>query len=64
MDEAIENSGSELEEYLEELETYDEPFLGSIADPVKPADEPLQLDPDRTDALVDEIVRFLEGDGP
>jgi proteasome assembly chaperone (PAC2) family protein len=63
VDEAIENSGSELDEFLEEIEAYDEPFLGSIAEPAKPADEPLQLDPERTDALVDEIVRFLEGDG-
>ena len=63
VDEAIENSGSELEDYLEEMEGYDEPFLGSIIEPSKAADEPLQLDPERTDALVDEIVRFLEGDG-
>lgn len=62
VDEAIENSGSELEEYLEEMEHYDEPFLGSIIEPSRPVDEPLQLDPERTDALVDEIVRFLEGD--
>lgn len=62
VDDAIENSGSEIEEYLEEMESYDEPFLGPIAEPPKLSDEPLQLDPERTDALVDEIVRFLEGD--
>jgi predicted ATP-grasp superfamily ATP-dependent carboligase len=65
VDEAIENSGAELEEYLEEIETYDEPFLGSILNPGGDrGDDPQvqRLDPERTDALVDEIVRFLEGD--
>jgi predicted ATP-grasp superfamily ATP-dependent carboligase len=64
VDEAIENSGSELEEYLEEMESYDEPFLGPLLGRVESSDEPQlqRLDPDRTDALVDEIVKFLEGD--
>lgn len=62
VDEAIENSGAEVEEYLEELDSYDEPLLGSIIELGVPADEPLQLDPDRTDALIDEIARFLDGD--
>ena len=67
VDEAIENSGAELEEYLEEIEAYDEPLLGPIVTPSPDAgDEPhsQRLDPDRTDALVDEIVRYLEGDSP
>jgi proteasome assembly chaperone (PAC2) family protein len=71
VDEAIENSGSDLEEYLEEIESYDEPILGPLlgSHPDRRSqegrDEPQiqRLDPERTDALVDEIVRFLEGDG-
>ncbi len=64
VDEAIENSGAEFEAYLEDLEGYDEPLLGSLlARPSDLSDESGQrLDPERTDALVDEIVRFLEGD--
>ena len=64
VDEAIENSGAEFEAYLEDLESYDEPLLGSLLSrPVDSNDDASQrLDPDRTDALVDEIVRFLEGD--
>lgn len=67
VDDAIASSGSDFEEYLEELEAYDEPILGSILTP--PSDRgdenPTQrLDPERTDALVDEIVRYLEGDSP
>jgi hypothetical protein len=72
VDEAIENSGSDLEEYLEEIEGYDEPLLGPLvgrfdrSDRPDSRDEPSspRLDPERTDALVDEIVRFLEGDSP
>jgi proteasome assembly chaperone (PAC2) family protein len=72
VDEAIENSGSELEEYLEEIEGYDEPLLGPLVgrfdrpDRSDSREEPSapRLDPERTDALVDEIVRFLEGDSP
>lgn len=66
VDEAIENSGSELEEYLEELDNYDEPLLGPLTGPRPESldDSQLQLDPERTDALVDEIVKFLEGDAP
>lgn len=65
VDEAIENSGAEIDEYLDELDGYDEPLLGSLlGGGGEPIDEPqLQgLDPERTDALVDEIVKFLEGD--
>ena len=64
VDEAIENSGAELEEYLEELDSYDEPLLGPLNGQREPIEDPQiqRLDPDRTDALVDEIVRFLEGD--
>lgn len=66
VDEAIENSGTELDEYLEEIESYDEPFLGPILGHVADQhdDTGARLDPERTDALVDEIVRFLEGDAP
>ena len=64
VDEAVENSGAELEEYLDEIESYDEPLLGPILFRPDGGDEtPAHaLDPERTDALVDEIVRFLEGD--
>ena len=67
VDEAIENSGAELEEYLEEMESYDEPFLGPILGSAGDGGDEgpgQRLDPERTDALVDEIVRFLEGDSP
>jgi proteasome assembly chaperone (PAC2) family protein len=67
VDEAIENSGSDLEEYLEEIESYDEPILGPLLGAQSEVREEAQvqrLDPERTDALVDEIVRFLEGDAP
>jgi len=72
VDEAIENSGSDLEDYLDEIESYDEPILGPLLGPHGEhrsgdnLDDPQiqRLDPERTDALVDEIVRFLEGDGP
>ncbi len=67
VDEALENSGADLEEYLEEMESYDEPLLGPLLGTSRsePIDDPhiQRLDPERTDALVDEIVRFLEGDG-
>ncbi|MGI9584809.1 MAG: PAC2 family protein [Acidimicrobiia bacterium] len=65
VDDAIEDSGSEIEEYLEEIESYDEPFLGPLLGPQSvQGDDPQspRLDPERTDALVDEIVEFLEGD--
>ena len=67
VDEAIAASGSDIEEYLEELESYDEPLLGPILTPSPDrTDDPQgqRLDPERTDALVDEIVRYLEGDAP
>ncbi len=64
VDDAIEDSGSEIEEYLEEIESYDEPFLGPLIGSSAQSDDPQtpRLDPERTDALVDEIVKFLEGD--
>ncbi len=67
VDEALANSGTDLDEYLEDLEGYDEPLLGSLfGSQGEPLDDPqvTGLDPERTDALVDEIVRFLEGDAP
>ena len=67
VDEALANSGTDLDEYLEDLEGYDEPLLGSLfGGQAEPIDDPqvTGLDPERTDALVDKIVRFLEGDAP
>lgn len=65
VDDALEEAGSDVSEFLEELETYDEPFLGTLLDPRKDPDEQTSpnLDPEGTDALVDEIVKFLEGNG-
>lgn len=64
VDEALDEAGSEVSEFLEELEAYDEPFLGSLLDSRRDSDElnSPSLDPERADALVDEIVKFLEGD--
>ncbi|GMQ93253.1 MAG: filament polymerization regulator ParJ [Acidimicrobiia bacterium] len=65
VDDALEEAGSDVSEFLEELEAYDEPFLGTLLDPHRDSDEPTSpnLDPEGTDALVDEIVKFLEGNG-
>jgi len=65
VDDALEEAGSDVSEFLEEIEAYDEPFLGTLFKPHRRTDEPSapNLDPDHTDALVDEIVEFLEGNG-
>jgi proteasome assembly chaperone (PAC2) family protein len=64
VDDAIEDAGTDLSDYLEEIESYDEPILGSLlGNPSRPDDGPPSiLDPDDADGLVDEIVRFLNGD--
>lgn len=65
VDDALEDAGSDVSEFLDELDSYDEPFLGTLFNPLRETDEPStpSLDPERTDALVDEIVEFLEGNG-
>jgi PAC2 family len=65
VDDALEDAGSDVSEFLEELDAYDEPFLGTLFEPRRDAEEPAapNIDPERTDALVDEIVEFLEGNG-
>lgn len=65
VDDALEDAGSDISEFLEELDTYDEPFLGKLFDQRRDSNEIAStgLDPERTDALVDEIVKFLKGDG-
>ena len=65
VDDALEDAGSDVSEFLEELDAYDEPFLGTLFDPRRETEAPTppNLDPDRADALVDEIVEFLEGNG-
>ena len=65
VDDALEDAGSDISEFLEELDTYNEPFLGTLVDKRHPSEDPQMpnLDPERTDALVDEIVKFLEGNG-
>jgi proteasome assembly chaperone (PAC2) family protein len=64
VDDAIEDAGTDLADYLEEIESYDEPILGSLrGKPAKSDDGPPSiLDPDDADGLVDEIVKFLNGD--
>ena len=63
VDAAIEEAGTDLDEFLEEIDTYDEPVLGSLSGHRKHVDPPPpSLDPEHADELVDEIVRFLEGD--
>jgi proteasome assembly chaperone (PAC2) family protein len=65
VDDALDDAGSDIAEFLEELDTYNEPFLGSLIDKRHPSDDASMpsIDPERTDALVDEIVKFLEGNG-
>lgn len=65
VDDALEDAGSDISDFLEELNAYNEPFLGTLVDRQRDLDEPAtqKLDPERADALVDEIVRFLEGNG-
>ena len=64
VDDAIEDAGTDLADYLEEIESYDEPILGSLRGKPARSDDgsPSILDPDDADGLVDEIVRFLNGD--
>ena len=64
VDDAIEDAGTDLADYLEEIESYDEPILGSLIGKPSRSDDGTSsiLDPDDTDGLVDEIVRFLNGD--
>lgn len=63
VDDALEDAGADIAEYLEEIESYDEPILGMLNNLSEAASvAPPSLDPDHTDDLVDEIVRFLEGD--
>ena len=65
VDEALEDAGSDVSEFLEEIESYHEPILGSLRDGRKSTEEPSVpgLDPESTQALVDEIHEFLEGNG-
>ncbi|VAV92436.1 hypothetical protein MNBD_ACTINO01-2176, partial [hydrothermal vent metagenome] len=55
---------SDVSEFLDEIEAYDEPFLGSLVNDVTEADDPQLsgIDPERAETLVDEIVKFLNGD--
>ena len=64
VDDAIEDAGTDLADYLEEMEGYDEPILGSLLGKSARQDDgpPSILDPEDADGLVDEIVRFLNGD--
>lgn len=65
VDDALEDAGSDVSEFLEEIDAYNEPFLGSLDDRRRESDERSipNIDPERTEALVDEIVEFLEGNG-
>ena len=65
VDDALEEAGSDISDFLEELNSYNEPFLGTLVEKHRDSDETPtpNLDPERADALVDEIVRFLEGNG-
>ena len=64
VDDAIEDAGTDLADYLEEMEGYDEPILGSLLGKSARSDDgpPSILDPEDADGLVDEIVRFLNAD--
>ena len=64
VDEALEDAGNDVSEFLDEIEAYDEPFLGSLVNEGSDSEEPQLsgIDPERTEALVDEIVKFLNGD--
>lgn len=65
VDDALEDAGSDISEFLEELDSYNEPFLGTLVERHRDADDTAtpKLDPERADTLVDEIVKFLEGNG-
>lgn len=62
VDAALEDAGTEVSDFLDEIEHYDEPLLGSLTSVRESDHQPPNLDPDHADELVDEIVRFLEGD--
>jgi len=64
VDAAIEEAGTDLADYLEEIESYDEPILGTLLGKPPMSDDgpPSILDPEDADGLVDEIVKFLNGD--
>jgi len=62
VDAALEDAGTEIGDFLDEIEHYDEPLLGSLSSVREPDRQPPNLDPEHADELVDEIVRFLEGD--
>jgi len=64
VDTALEEADSDVSEYLEEIDAYDEPFLGSLRNDVTDLADPQlpSIDPEGTDDLVDEIVKFLNGD--
>ncbi len=62
---ALEDAGSHISESLEELDTHNEPPPATLVAKPHSSEDPQMpnLDPERTDALVDEIVKFLEGNG-
>jgi len=64
VDTALEDADSDVSDYLEEIEAYDEPFLGSLKNDITDLPDPQipSIDPEHADALVDEIVKFLNGD--
>jgi proteasome assembly chaperone (PAC2) family protein len=63
VDAALEDAGSDVSDFLEEIESYDEPLLGSLSEAGYAVDiQSSSLDPEHTDELVEEIVKFLEGD--
>jgi predicted ATP-grasp superfamily ATP-dependent carboligase len=65
VDAALEDAGAEISDYLEEIEEYDEPILGLLdtnRDRKDRKETSPSLDPAHADELVDEIVKFLEGD--
>lgn len=65
VDDALEDAGSDVSEFLEEIESYNEPLLGSLDGSRRDRDDQTMpvIDPDSTQSLVDEIHEFLEGNG-
>jgi len=65
VDDALEDAGSDVSEFLEEIESYNEPLLGSLDGGRRDRDDkPMPvIDPDSTQSLVDEIHEFLECNG-
>jgi proteasome assembly chaperone (PAC2) family protein len=63
VDDALEEAGADLNEYLEEIDSYDQPILGTLSSSnASKKAQPPSLDPEQADDLVDEIIKFLEGD--